>query len=201
VCASLCVWGASRLEAGGRLDGREAMNVQALLCSAVDGAHASSPRLLWPSPYLVPRCSCTCAAISQVRLPWRRCCCCCCCCCSCLPHRDQGIIENFAQILENIFLPLFEVTCNPASHPQLHCFLSQVCGAGGEGERGAAYATNGTAVAIAPPCLQLVRAVVAKDCHLHPRSSTPGPHRNMLHWTVLIPLHCTAPKGCQGMWR
>jgi hypothetical protein len=29
-------------------------------------------------------------------------------------------------MLENIFLPLFEVTVNPASHPQLHCFLSQV---------------------------------------------------------------------------
>ncbi len=30
------------------------------------------------------------------------------------------------QMLENIFLPLFEVTVNPESHPQLHCFLSQV---------------------------------------------------------------------------
>jgi len=30
------------------------------------------------------------------------------------------------QMLENIFLPLFEVTVNPASRPQLHCFLSQV---------------------------------------------------------------------------
>lgn len=30
------------------------------------------------------------------------------------------------QMLENIFLPLFEATVNPASHPQLHCFLSQV---------------------------------------------------------------------------
>lgn len=29
-------------------------------------------------------------------------------------------------MLENIFLPLFEVTVNPASRPQLHCFLSQV---------------------------------------------------------------------------
>jgi hypothetical protein len=30
------------------------------------------------------------------------------------------------QMLENIFLPLFEATVDPASHPQLHCFLSQV---------------------------------------------------------------------------
>jgi hypothetical protein len=29
-------------------------------------------------------------------------------------------------MLDNLFLPLFEVTVNPASHPQLHCFLSQV---------------------------------------------------------------------------
>jgi hypothetical protein len=29
-------------------------------------------------------------------------------------------------MLENIFLPLFEATVDPASHPQLHCFLSQV---------------------------------------------------------------------------
>eukprot|EP00878_Enallax_costatus_P016118 GHUV01016904.1.p1 GENE.GHUV01016904.1~~GHUV01016904.1.p1 ORF type:complete len:746 (+),score=242.14 GHUV01016904.1:255-2492(+) len=43
-------------------------------------------------------------------------------------YRDQGIIENFAQMLENIFLPLFEVTVDPSSHPQLHCFLSQVVG-------------------------------------------------------------------------
>eukprot|EP00882_Tetradesmus_deserticola_P007862 GHRQ01008275.1.p1 GENE.GHRQ01008275.1~~GHRQ01008275.1.p1 ORF type:complete len:565 (+),score=322.13 GHRQ01008275.1:45-1697(+) len=43
-------------------------------------------------------------------------------------YRDQGIIENYAQMLENIFLPLFEATVDPASHPQLHCFLSQVVG-------------------------------------------------------------------------
>jgi hypothetical protein len=30
------------------------------------------------------------------------------------------------QMLENIFLPLFEATIDPSSHPQLHCFLSQV---------------------------------------------------------------------------
>ncbi|KAI8477343.1 MAG: hypothetical protein J3K34DRAFT_397944 [Monoraphidium minutum] len=43
-------------------------------------------------------------------------------------YRDQGIIENFEQMLENIFVPLFEATIDPASHPQLHVFLSQVVG-------------------------------------------------------------------------
>jgi phosphoribosylcarboxyaminoimidazole (NCAIR) mutase len=31
-----------------------------------------------------------------------------------------------AQMLDNIFEPLFEVTRDPASHPQLHVLLSQV---------------------------------------------------------------------------
>lgn len=43
-------------------------------------------------------------------------------------YRDQGIIENFEQMLENIFVPLFEATIDPESHPQLHVFLSQVVG-------------------------------------------------------------------------
>ena len=61
--------------------------------------------------------------------------------CGCLPHiavwslqiprlydiyKAQGIIENFEQLLDNIFTPLFEVTVDPASHPQLHLFLKQV---------------------------------------------------------------------------
>lgn len=29
-------------------------------------------------------------------------------------------------MLDNIFVPLFEATCDPASHPQLHLFLKQV---------------------------------------------------------------------------
>jgi hypothetical protein len=45
------------------------------------------------------------------------------------PHpTPQGIIENFEQMLENIFMPLFEATIDPASHPQLHVFLSQARG-------------------------------------------------------------------------
>ena len=41
-------------------------------------------------------------------------------------YKHQGIIENFEQLLENIFLPLFEVTMDPESHPQLHTFLRKV---------------------------------------------------------------------------
>ena len=32
-------------------------------------------------------------------------------------------MKNFQEMLENIFAPLFEVTVNPQSHPELHKFL------------------------------------------------------------------------------
>ncbi|KAI7797844.1 putative AMP deaminase 2, partial [Triplophysa rosa] len=35
---------------------------------------------------------------------------------------------NFQQMLENIFMPLFEVTVHPSSHPELHLFLQHVVG-------------------------------------------------------------------------
>lgn len=38
----------------------------------------------------------------------------------------MGIVTSFQNILDNVFLPLFEVTVNPDSHPQLHVFLKQV---------------------------------------------------------------------------
>ena len=41
-------------------------------------------------------------------------------------YKGQGIIETFEQLLENIFMPLFEVTVDPSSHPQLHLFLNKV---------------------------------------------------------------------------
>ena len=41
-------------------------------------------------------------------------------------YKEQGIIENFEQLLDNIFQPLFEVTKDPNSHPQLHLFLKNV---------------------------------------------------------------------------
>lgn len=41
-------------------------------------------------------------------------------------YKGQGIIETFEQLLENIFVPLFEVTVDANSHPQLHLFLESV---------------------------------------------------------------------------
>lgn len=41
-------------------------------------------------------------------------------------YKEQGIIENFEQLLDNIFHPLFEVTKDPNTHPQLHLFLKSV---------------------------------------------------------------------------
>ncbi|KAM6930037.1 AMP deaminase 2 [Lycodopsis pacificus] len=35
---------------------------------------------------------------------------------------------NFQEMLENVFVPLFEVTVNPRSHPELHLFLQHVVG-------------------------------------------------------------------------
>lgn len=41
-------------------------------------------------------------------------------------YKEMGIVTSFQNILDNIFIPLFEVTVNPDSHPQLHVFLKQV---------------------------------------------------------------------------
>ncbi|XP_022882371.1 AMP deaminase-like isoform X1 [Olea europaea var. sylvestris] len=43
-------------------------------------------------------------------------------------YKEMGIVTSFQNILDNIFLPLFEVTIDPDSHPQLHVFLKQVVG-------------------------------------------------------------------------
>ncbi|KAG9142537.1 hypothetical protein Leryth_011630 [Lithospermum erythrorhizon] len=43
-------------------------------------------------------------------------------------YKEMGIVSSFQNILDNIFLPLFEVTVNPESHPQLHVFLKRVVG-------------------------------------------------------------------------
>lgn len=37
-------------------------------------------------------------------------------------------MTNFQQILDNIFLPLLEVTARPSSHPELHQFLQYIIG-------------------------------------------------------------------------
>ncbi|XP_074332077.1 AMP deaminase-like isoform X2 [Apium graveolens] len=43
-------------------------------------------------------------------------------------YKEMGIVTSFQNILDNFFLPLFEVTVDPQSHPQLHVFLKQVVG-------------------------------------------------------------------------
>ena len=40
--------------------------------------------------------------------------------------KANRLVENFSQILYNIFMPLFEVTDDPSSHPYLHKFLCHV---------------------------------------------------------------------------
>eukprot|EP00210_Caulerpa_lentillifera_P000119 g114.t1 len=43
-------------------------------------------------------------------------------------YKEGGFIENFEEMIENIFQPLFEVTQDPSTHPQLHIFLGNVVG-------------------------------------------------------------------------
>ncbi|KAM7422556.1 hypothetical protein PAMA_010545 [Pampus argenteus] len=43
-------------------------------------------------------------------------------------YHTKKQLANFQEMLENIFLPLFEVTINPRSHPELHLFLQHVVG-------------------------------------------------------------------------
>ena len=43
-------------------------------------------------------------------------------------YRKANMIENFQQMIDNIFQPLFEVTINPDADPALYKFLLQVVG-------------------------------------------------------------------------
>ena len=43
-------------------------------------------------------------------------------------YRQSGIVDNFQQVVNNVFKPLFEVTKDPSSHPKLHIFLQRVIG-------------------------------------------------------------------------
>uniref|UniRef100_A0A3Q1D544 AMP deaminase n=1 Tax=Amphiprion ocellaris TaxID=80972 RepID=A0A3Q1D544_AMPOC len=42
--------------------------------------------------------------------------------------KAKQLLPNFAKMLENIFLPLFEATVNPQKHKELHVFLKYVSG-------------------------------------------------------------------------
>lgn len=41
-------------------------------------------------------------------------------------YKAKNLLKNFEEMLDNIFRPLFEVSVNPQSHPDLHRFLAQV---------------------------------------------------------------------------
>ncbi|XP_043932805.1 AMP deaminase 2 isoform X3 [Protopterus annectens] len=43
-------------------------------------------------------------------------------------YRSKNQLSDFQEMLENIFMPLFEVTVNPRSHPELYLFLQHVIG-------------------------------------------------------------------------
>lgn len=43
-------------------------------------------------------------------------------------YKKIGELDNFEQLISNLFKPLFEVTQDPASHPKLHIFLQRVIG-------------------------------------------------------------------------
>lgn len=46
-----------------------------------------------------------------------------------LPQQiNSGLVRSFGEVLRNIFQPLFEVTRDPSSHPELHEFLKNVSG-------------------------------------------------------------------------
>ncbi|XP_063862391.1 AMP deaminase 2-like isoform X3 [Scylla paramamosain] len=43
-------------------------------------------------------------------------------------YKNNNIVENFGVLIDNLFRPLFEVTINPSSHPELHAFLQYLIG-------------------------------------------------------------------------
>ncbi|KAH8104666.1 hypothetical protein BXZ70DRAFT_605287 [Cristinia sonorae] len=43
-------------------------------------------------------------------------------------YKQSGSINTFEDIVRNVFEPLFEVTRDPSSHPELHIFLQRVIG-------------------------------------------------------------------------
>ncbi len=41
-------------------------------------------------------------------------------------YQSKNLFNNFGELLENIFMPLYEVSIDPGSHPELYKFLNQV---------------------------------------------------------------------------
>ena len=44
-------------------------------------------------------------------------------------YKSNKLVSNFSELLANIFMPMFEVTRDPSSHPDLHKFLKYVSSA------------------------------------------------------------------------
>ena len=43
-------------------------------------------------------------------------------------YQATRVLRTFAEMLDNIFTPLFEASIDPASHPKLHLLLQQIVG-------------------------------------------------------------------------
>lgn len=43
-------------------------------------------------------------------------------------YRNAGVLTDFQNMIDNIFLPLFEVTINPQKDPSLYQILFQIVG-------------------------------------------------------------------------
>ena len=43
-------------------------------------------------------------------------------------YKSSGLMDNFEQVIVNVFQPLFEVTKDPSKHADLHVFLQRVIG-------------------------------------------------------------------------
>ncbi|KAJ7643740.1 hypothetical protein FB45DRAFT_281221 [Roridomyces roridus] len=43
-------------------------------------------------------------------------------------YKANGSVQTFEDIIRNVFIPLFEVTKDPSTHPELHVFLQRVIG-------------------------------------------------------------------------
>ena len=43
-------------------------------------------------------------------------------------YKSSGLMNDFEEVIVNVFQPLFEVTRDPSSHPELHIFLQRVIG-------------------------------------------------------------------------
>ena len=78
--------------------------------------------------------------------------------CLCFSFSDiyysNNQIENFEQLLDNIFRPLFEVSINPSSHPDLHRFLRQVY-----------YDLHSVNLYVVKSCIVLLCLVLLHSCY------------------------------------